>query len=345
MLNPPPVSKILRLGLVTWATADSTRDATCAGRASVMGSRPARFSLVSGGFHEVPGAPHRQWTSVPGRRRTATAPRPLSSQRGPDWHEDRLRHQPVRRVHGALDGVAVKSCTTLDRAGRRGAASRPSRGWPTRPADRAAGSLLGEARAAVWLLHAGHGVRGARDPAHAIPIRRAEEIRHGLEGNLCRCTGYQNIVRSMQAAARPRRACGWRPAMTHRHASPRASLDPAFAGARIRGCSPATARYTADFSLPGMVYAAVLRSPHGHAQDSQHRHEPRAASTGRGRGVHGRRHRRGTAADSLRVAAPERRAEDRPVSRDGDRRGPLRRRCGGRGRRETPSIRPTTRSI
>ena len=27
------------------------------------------------------------------------------------------------------------------------------------------------------------------------------EIRHGLEGNLCRCTGYQNIVRSVAEAA------------------------------------------------------------------------------------------------------------------------------------------------
>ena len=26
------------------------------------------------------------------------------------------------------------------------------------------------------------------------------EIRHGLEGNLCRCTGYENIVRSVSAA-------------------------------------------------------------------------------------------------------------------------------------------------
>lgn len=28
-----------------------------------------------------------------------------------------------------------------------------------------------------------------------------EEIEHALEGNLCRCTGYQNIVRSVQHAA------------------------------------------------------------------------------------------------------------------------------------------------
>jgi aerobic carbon-monoxide dehydrogenase small subunit len=29
-----------------------------------------------------------------------------------------------------------------------------------------------------------------------------EEIRQGLEGNLCRCTGYHNIVEAVQAAAR-----------------------------------------------------------------------------------------------------------------------------------------------
>jgi len=28
-----------------------------------------------------------------------------------------------------------------------------------------------------------------------------EEIRHGLEGNLCRCTGYQNIVRAVRQAS------------------------------------------------------------------------------------------------------------------------------------------------
>jgi len=28
------------------------------------------------------------------------------------------------------------------------------------------------------------------------------EIRSGLEGNLCRCTGYHNIVKAVQAAAK-----------------------------------------------------------------------------------------------------------------------------------------------
>jgi len=33
------------------------------------------------------------------------------------------------------------------------------------------------------------------------PSPSEEEIRHALEGNLCRCTGYQNIVMAVQAAA------------------------------------------------------------------------------------------------------------------------------------------------
>jgi carbon-monoxide dehydrogenase small subunit len=28
------------------------------------------------------------------------------------------------------------------------------------------------------------------------------EIRHGLEGNLCRCTGYQHIVNAVESAAK-----------------------------------------------------------------------------------------------------------------------------------------------
>jgi carbon-monoxide dehydrogenase small subunit len=34
------------------------------------------------------------------------------------------------------------------------------------------------------------------------PNPSEKEIRLGLEGNLCRCTGYHNIVRAVQAAAR-----------------------------------------------------------------------------------------------------------------------------------------------
>ncbi|HKW62839.1 MAG TPA: (2Fe-2S)-binding protein [Candidatus Acidoferrum sp.] len=33
------------------------------------------------------------------------------------------------------------------------------------------------------------------------PSPSEEEIRHGLEGNVCRCTGYQHIVNAVKAAA------------------------------------------------------------------------------------------------------------------------------------------------
>ena len=33
------------------------------------------------------------------------------------------------------------------------------------------------------------------------PNLTEEDVRHGLDGNICRCTGYENIVRSVLAAA------------------------------------------------------------------------------------------------------------------------------------------------
>ena len=32
--------------------------------------------------------------------------------------------------------------------------------------------------------------------------KRVEDIRKGIAGNLCRCTGYQNIVKAVQSAAK-----------------------------------------------------------------------------------------------------------------------------------------------
>ena len=33
------------------------------------------------------------------------------------------------------------------------------------------------------------------------PNPSEDEIRHGLDGNLCRCTGYHNIVKAVKYAA------------------------------------------------------------------------------------------------------------------------------------------------
>jgi carbon-monoxide dehydrogenase small subunit len=44
-------------------------------------------------------------------------------------------------------------------------------------------------------------VIAAVDLLNDTPSPSEDEIRHALEGNLCRCTGYHNIVKAVQAAA------------------------------------------------------------------------------------------------------------------------------------------------
>ena len=44
-------------------------------------------------------------------------------------------------------------------------------------------------------------IMSAADLLARTPNPSEEEIRHGIEGNLCRCTGYHNIVKAVQSAA------------------------------------------------------------------------------------------------------------------------------------------------
>jgi carbon-monoxide dehydrogenase small subunit len=44
-------------------------------------------------------------------------------------------------------------------------------------------------------------ILAAYDLLQNNPNPTEEEIRHGLEGNLCRCTGYHNIIKAVQYAA------------------------------------------------------------------------------------------------------------------------------------------------
>ncbi len=44
-------------------------------------------------------------------------------------------------------------------------------------------------------------IMACRDLLKNNPKPSEDEIREGIEGNLCRCTGYQNIVRAVQAVA------------------------------------------------------------------------------------------------------------------------------------------------
>jgi carbon-monoxide dehydrogenase small subunit len=44
-------------------------------------------------------------------------------------------------------------------------------------------------------------IMAAADLLERNPHPSEEEVRKGLEGNLCRCTGYHNIVKAVMAAA------------------------------------------------------------------------------------------------------------------------------------------------
>ena len=119
----------------------------------------------------------------------------------PHRHPYRLRHQPVRRLYRADR-----------RPGREElyGAGGPGRGQPDHDhrRHRHARSDLHPLQQAFWEKHGlqcGFCTPGmimtAMDLLQPTPTRPKSEIRHALEGNYCRCTGYQNIVAAIQAAA------------------------------------------------------------------------------------------------------------------------------------------------
>ncbi len=100
-----------------------------------------------------------------------------------------------------LDGWAVKSCTTL--------AVQADGCKITTIEGLAKDGGLHPLQEAFWNKHGlqcGYCTPGMIMSAHELlrtnPDPSTEEIRHGLEGNICRCTGYQNIVRAVQEAAK-----------------------------------------------------------------------------------------------------------------------------------------------
>src|SRR3954463_13368349 len=100
-----------------------------------------------------------------------------------------------------LDGRAVKSCTVLA-VQADGADVTTIEGLGD--ADR-----LHPLQEAFWTNHGlqcGYCTPGmimaAADLLERNPDPTEEEVRHGLEGNLCRCTGYHNIVKAVLEAAR-----------------------------------------------------------------------------------------------------------------------------------------------
>jgi carbon-monoxide dehydrogenase small subunit len=99
-----------------------------------------------------------------------------------------------------LDGQAVKSCTVL-------AVQADGAEVTTIEGMGSEGELhpLQEAFREHHGLQCGFCTPGmiiaAADLLARNPRPTEEEVRHGLEGNLCRCTGYHNIVKAVMAAA------------------------------------------------------------------------------------------------------------------------------------------------
>jgi aerobic carbon-monoxide dehydrogenase small subunit len=99
-----------------------------------------------------------------------------------------------------LDGISVKSCTVLA-VQADGSAVTTIEGLASN----------GDLHPVQQAFHEMHGLQcGFCTPGFVMaavgllqenPNPTEEQIREGLEGNLCRCTGYHNIVRAVQAAA------------------------------------------------------------------------------------------------------------------------------------------------
>ena len=100
-----------------------------------------------------------------------------------------------------LDGESVKSCTML-------AVQANGRSVTTAEGVTEQDGSLGVVQAA---FRANHGLQcGFCTPGMVMaatsllaenPHPTEQEVREGLEGNFCRCTGYHNIVRAVLAAA------------------------------------------------------------------------------------------------------------------------------------------------
>jgi carbon-monoxide dehydrogenase small subunit len=99
-----------------------------------------------------------------------------------------------------VDGEAVKSCTILG-VQADGAEISTIEGF----------AQNGELHPIQQAFHEQHGLQcGFCTPGMVLttvslleenPSPSEAEVRKALEGNLCRCTGYQNIVKAVQAAA------------------------------------------------------------------------------------------------------------------------------------------------
>jgi carbon-monoxide dehydrogenase small subunit len=103
-------------------------------------------------------------------------------------------------------------------------------------------------------------VLSALDLVARHPNADEKTIREELEGNLCRCTGYQNIVRAVKQAPPP-----WRSRERTWVPTKQVSSANRSAARKTRGSCTGSGQFTDDVVMPRQSYGYFLRSPHAHA--------------------------------------------------------------------------------
>jgi aldehyde oxidoreductase len=158
-----------------------------------------------------------------------------------------------------LDGIAVRSCLTpVGKVAGRSVMTveglgKPDTLHPLQQAFIDTGSVQcgyctpGMLIAAAGLLH-----------KNLCPSR--SEIIEALEGNLCRCTGYKRIIQAVELAAQ---IC--------RGENRQYSMEKEVIGGehrRVDAIDKVTgnAKFVEDISIPNLLHAKILRSPHHHAR-------------------------------------------------------------------------------
>ena len=190
-----------------------------------------------------------------------------------------------------LDGRLVCSCLVLGRRGRGQRDRAPSKAWRrAKSCIRCSASSssmrrcnAASARPASW--------SPPRRCSTTIPNPTETEVRFGLAGNLCRCTGYDKIVRAVMDAGAGNAEGLIMPLDSTQPSQARIHHVVGTRPLRPDGIDKVTgrAKFGADATAPGMLVGLILRTPACPCAHQEDRHRQGREAAGREGGRHARR--------------------------------------------------------